>query len=57
MGHEFHYSQLAEPVAPDTAAYRVTEPEETLEGYAAGNVLASHVHLHFGTDPPWPPGS
>lgn len=51
VGHEFHYSQLAEAVAPHTAAYRVTEPEESLEGYAAGNVLASYVHLHFGSEP------
>lgn len=51
MGHEFHYSQLTAPVAPGTAAYRLVERGNAPEGYAAGNILASYVHLHFGSDP------
>jgi len=50
-GHEFHYSELGEPVPAATAAYRVTERDGALEGYAAGSVLASYVHVHLGSDP------
>jgi len=51
VGHEFHYSELAQPIDASAAAYQVTEPEPTLEGYADGNILASYIHLHFGSDP------
>jgi cobyrinic acid a,c-diamide synthase len=50
-GHEFHYSHLDSPVAEETAAYRLTERAGAAEGYAAGNVLASYLHVHFGADP------
>ncbi len=48
-GHEFHWSELATAVHPGTAAYSVSERDGALEGHAAGSVLASYVHLHFGT--------
>jgi cobyrinic acid a,c-diamide synthase len=51
MGHEFHYSELAVPLGLDEAAYRLAERGDALEGYAAGNVLASYVHVHFGSNP------
>lgn len=51
MGHEFHYSQLASLVPVGTAAYRLEEPGGVLEGYTSGSVLASYVHLHFGSRP------
>ncbi|MGI2335247.1 MAG: cobyrinate a,c-diamide synthase [Dehalogenimonas sp.] len=51
-GHMFHWSHLD---APDekSAAYRVIEPQEQLEGFVLGpkdNLLASYLHLHFGSD-------
>lgn len=49
MGHEFHYSEIIGGIDPTAAAYRVTEPDAKLEGYAAGNIIASYVHLHFGS--------
>jgi cobyrinic acid a,c-diamide synthase len=51
MGHEFHYSQLDAPVVEETAAYRLAERASAAEGYAAGSVLASYLHVHFGADP------
>jgi len=51
IGHEFHYSQPAEPVDPASAAYALAERGGSLEGYVQGSVLASYVHLHFGTEP------
>ncbi|HWZ57904.1 MAG TPA: cobyrinate a,c-diamide synthase [Gemmatimonadaceae bacterium] len=50
-GHEFHYSVLQGTAGP--RAYR--DPATgVLEGLIAGptrNVLASYLHVHFGTDP------
>jgi cobyrinic acid a,c-diamide synthase len=47
-GYEFYCSRLEPDV--DQAAYRLHEPEERLEGYASGNVLASHIRLHLGSE-------
>jgi cobyrinic acid a,c-diamide synthase len=52
-GHLFHWSRLD---APDdsTAAYRIIDPKDQLEGFILGlkgNLLASYLHLHFGSDP------
>lgn len=52
-GHEFHASHLAASPALPTA-YRVADPtgdESWAEGYRVGSVLASYVHLHFGSRP------
>lgn len=49
--HEFHWSELVDNVPPRTAAYEILEHGGRLEGYARGRLLASYVHLHFGTDP------
>jgi cobyrinic acid a,c-diamide synthase len=60
-GHEFHYSYVSEQ--PDEAAlldagveavYAVTDrtgEPVAVTGYRAGGVLASYVHLHFGSNP------
>ncbi len=48
-GHEFHWSKMEGELTP--TAYQVIHPEKRTEGYSNGNVLASYIHLHFGTDP------
>ena len=54
-GHEFHYSEEAESrprtewTAPSHARYR--SGKESAQGYRKGRVMASYVHLHFGSHP------
>jgi len=51
-GHEFRYSVIDELPAHVMRRYRVsTIGSERREGFAAGAVLASYVHLHFGSCP------
>ncbi len=50
-GHEFHWSTLAAPPAPDSAAYTFAERPGQVEGYASDRLLASYLHLHFGSRP------
>jgi cobyrinic acid a,c-diamide synthase len=51
-GHIFHWSKLPNP--PETvAAYNMSVPSNQPEGFITGpkdNVLASYLHLHFGSD-------
>lgn len=50
-GHEFHYSDWEAP-ADLRRAYDIVpraREETRREGYARGNLLASYVHLHFGS--------
>jgi cobyrinic acid a,c-diamide synthase len=52
-GHSFHYSRIANAPSLPTCyrvAYSLSRREED-EGYCAGNVLASYVHLHFRAAP------
>jgi cobyrinic acid a,c-diamide synthase len=53
-GHEFHYSVIVDLPSDVPRVYslqgRYFGPT-TLEGYAVYNVLASYVHLHFGSCP------
>ncbi len=55
-GHEFHYSEIVGDPAtfPVSLCYRLTgrkyRPEQA-EGYEVGSVLASYVHLHWGSAP------
>lgn len=48
-GYEFYLSRI-EP-APETAAFRLHEPEERFEGFADARVFGSNVRLHFGSEP------
>ncbi len=56
-GHEFHYSNLLEPISQDKSiilAYEVRNAGNSLlapEGYTWNNTLAGYIHLHFGSCP------
>lgn len=53
-GHEFHYSGIPEEAYASAGLYRVADrkgPRERPEGFAAHNVVASYIHLHFGSNP------
>lgn len=49
-GHEFHWSRLTSG-SERANAYQLLDPEQRREGFAAGNILASYIHLHFGAEP------
>lgn len=54
-GHLFHHSEVTgEPSADRCYTVRSTRGETSHEGYSAGNVLASYVHLHFSSAPELP---
>jgi len=48
-GHEFHYS-VADPPPPDLAAYQLA-PDNRVEGFCTGSILASYIHLNFAGAP------
>ncbi|SMC25422.1 cobyrinic acid a,c-diamide synthase [Desulfacinum hydrothermale DSM 13146] len=55
-GHEFHYSEIVDEDGrfPCRLVYRLTGRKfrsERPEGYRVGSVLASYVHLHWGSCP------
>ncbi len=53
-GHEFHYSDWLERPEDVPYAYTVQSrlrQEVHWEGYRRGNLLASYIHVHFGTRP------
>src|SRR3990172_1073349 len=50
-GHEFHYSALVKPWEDGATAYTVLNQARRAEGYAQGNLLASYIHLHLGSNP------
>ncbi|TDA69449.1 MAG: cobyrinate a,c-diamide synthase [Clostridia bacterium] len=50
-GHAFHYSRL-NPESPEFPwAWEADGGRR--EGFVAGNVLASYLHLHWGANPEW----
>jgi cobyrinic acid a,c-diamide synthase len=54
-GHEFHYSMVEGLSESDCEpAFRVADRRgrKCLAGFRRGNVVASYVHLHFGSHPP-----
>ena len=50
-GHEFHWSVLQEPPDAASAAYQVVNQEGRPEGFRAGSVWASYIHVHLGSRP------
>lgn len=55
-GHEFHYSEIveAEGIPGLLFAYGIRkrkEAPERQEGYMNGSILASYIHLHWGSNP------
>jgi len=53
-GHEFHYSEIVGESTGVPCVYRLTPRRggaAVSEGYSEKNVLASYVHLHFGSNP------
>jgi cobyrinic acid a,c-diamide synthase len=55
-GHEFHYSEIVETdeykMTPRAYEIQSRKNQSTrLEGYLIGSVLASYVHLHWGSAP------
>jgi cobyrinic acid a,c-diamide synthase len=56
-GHEFHYSNLLEPMSHDKSiisVYEVRNAGNSLlapEGYTWNNTLAGYIHLHFNSCP------
>jgi cobyrinic acid a,c-diamide synthase len=51
-GHEYRYSLIDEMPEDVSRRYRVrTETGSRLEGFSKGALLASYVHLHFGSCP------
>jgi cobyrinic acid a,c-diamide synthase len=53
-GHSFHHSKIVEEgVVEKRAVVHYSLSRETQgEGFAAGNVFGSYIHLHFASDPP-----
>lgn len=50
-GHEFHYSEIVD--RPEGTVYRLSDSRGAAlpdEGFRYKNVLASYVHLHFGSN-------
>ncbi|MGH2903235.1 MAG: cobyrinate a,c-diamide synthase [Solirubrobacteraceae bacterium] len=54
-GHMFHHSQIPdEPSVDRCYTVRSARGGTSHEGYSAGNVLASYIHLHFDSAPELP---
>ena len=53
-GHEFHWSTLDMPPDPAQSVYRVVDQDGRLEGFQAGSVWASYIHVHLGSHPSLP---
>jgi cobyrinic acid a,c-diamide synthase len=53
-GHEFHYSEIIDGTEELAKQYQITGRQgqkAAAEGFSWNNVLASYVHLHFGSNP------
>ncbi len=50
-GHEFHWSTLEQPPQDDESVYRVVNQGGRPDGFRAGSVWATYVHVHLGSGP------
>lgn len=53
-GHEFHYSEIASDISGLDTVYSVADAHKTElppEGFSVGALLASYIHVHFGSNP------
>ena len=50
-GHEFHWSTLEQPPDENESVYRVVNQGGRPDGFRAGSVRASYVHVHLGSAP------
>lgn len=50
-GHEFHWSVLEQPPDPGQSVYKVLDQDGRPEGFRAGSVWASYIHVHLGSKP------
>ena len=50
-GHEFHWSTLERPPEESESVYRVVNQGGRPDGFRAGSVSASYVHVHLGSSP------
>jgi cobyrinic acid a,c-diamide synthase len=53
-GHEFHYSEIITEPSDLERLYLLTgrdSTQERTEGFYRPHILASYVHLHFGSNP------
>ena len=48
-GHEFHWSVADSPASAQHAAYAVHSQGGRIEGFRAGNLTASYIHIHMGS--------
>ena len=50
-GHEFHWSTLEQQPSDSESVYRVVNQGGRPDGFKAGSVWATYVHVHLGSDP------
>ena len=50
-GHEFHWSTLEQPPRDDESVYRVVNQGRRPDGFRAGSVWGTYVHVHLGSAP------
>jgi cobyrinic acid a,c-diamide synthase len=50
-GHEFHQSRLIGTLRPQAYRAKTSDGRAFRDGFVTRNVLASYIHLHFGSNP------
>lgn len=50
-GHEFHWSTLEQAPQESESVYRVLNQNGRPDGFRAGNIRATYIHIHLGSAP------